>query len=432
MSESIGLSSTVYGLGSGLFFISYALCQLPSNIALDYFGGPIWMAGTVFCWGVVAALFAAVKTPAHFLALRFFLGIFEASAFPGMLFYISIFYPKNRTQMPMTAIIAGILISQCAGAALAAGLLSLDGKGGLAGWQWLFLIEGLACILVAAYWICLMPRSIQHCRYLTQDERNLLDAEMEKQRMSERQHVRGSYGSQIKHALQNPITFVAGFFYFCYFLSYYGLLYFCPLIVQSALGRPPTKNGRPDLVAVGLTAVPFAAAALWQVLFSFHSQRRQEKRWHIVASWTAAAAFMLAMPAAMKAGPAAGMIVLILCTCGIYGAFSVSSSYVMQLLGAERAVGGAIMNSLGNLGGFVGPYVIGSLKDQTGDYFAAMYLMGGGLVIAAATVAIYQPRWSEAKSMPNTEKAAEAIAQGEAEAGLPAPTPPQQPDAAAK
>lgn len=226
MSEAIGLSTTVYGLGSGLFFISYALFQLPSNMALDYFGGPTWMATTVALWGTIAALFAAVKSPAGFLALRFLLGIFEASAFPGMLYYISIFYPKSRTQMPMTAIIAGILVSQCAGAALAAGLLSLDGHGGLAGWQWLFLIEGLACILVSAYWLFVMPRSIQHCRYLTQEERNILDGEMEKQRMTERQHARGTYGTQIKHALQNPVTVTAGFWYFWYFWSYYGLLYF--------------------------------------------------------------------------------------------------------------------------------------------------------------------------------------------------------------
>jgi MFS family permease len=419
MSEAIGLSSTVYGLGSGLFFISYALCQLPSNIALDYFGGPSWMAATVALWGTVAALFAAVKTSAGFLALRFLLGIFEASAFPGMLLYISLFYPKDRTQMPMTGIIAGILLSQCAGAALATGLLSLDGRGGLAGWQWLFLIEGLACILVSAYWLFVMPRSIQHCRYLTQEERDILDAEMAKQKMGERQHARGTYGVQIKHALSNPITLTAGLFYFFYFLSYYGLLYFArecdlqcdlcfavgswvgfcdaaprrvcarerktkksfrdaaprpttllpssfppppppqqkkkqtALIIQAVLGRPTVSNGRPDIVAVALTAVPFAAAAIWQVAFSFHSQRRKEKRWHVVASWLAAAVFMLAMPAAMTASPAAGMVVLVGATMGIYGAFSVSSSYVMELLGAERAVGGAIMNSIGNLGGFV-------------------------------------------------------------------------------
>lgn len=418
MSEAIGLSSTAYGLGSGLFFISYALCQLPSNIAISHFGGPIWMAGTIAAWGTIAACFAAVKSTAGFLALRFLLGIFEASAFPGMIFYVSMFYPKDRTQMPMTAIVMGILVSQCAGAALAAGLLSLDGLGGLAGWQWLFLIEGLACILVSAYWLFAMPRSIQHCRYLTQEERNVLDAEMEKQRLTERQYAHGSYGEQIKHACQNPVTFAAAFWYFFYFLSYYGLLYFCPLIVQAVLGRPPTKNGRPDIMAVGLTAIPFAAAALWQVLFSFHSQRRGEKRWHIVGSWLVAGAFMFSMPAAMTASPAAGMGVLVCTTMFIYGAFSVSSSYVMQLLGAERATGGAIMNSLGNLGGFVGPYVIGALKDATGSYHPSMYMMAAGLVIAAAVVAAFNPKWAEAKSMPNAGRAAEAIAQGEAEAGV--------------
>lgn len=190
------------------------------------------------------------------------------------------------------------------------------------------------------------------------------------------------------------------------------------LIIQAVLGRPSAKNGKPDIVAVGLTAVPFAAAALWQVGFSWHSQRRKEKRWHVVASWLAAAAFMLAMPAAMTASPAAGMVMLVLCTMGIYGAFSVSSSYVMELLGAERAVGGAIQNSIGNLGGFVGPYAIGALKDKTGSYHPAMYLMGAGLVVAALVVAAFDPKWARAKAMPNAERASEAVAQMEAEAGV--------------
>jgi MFS family permease len=118
------------------------------------------MSSICFAWGVVAAAFAGIRNQATFLALRFLLGIFEAGAFPGMVFYVSTLYPRNRTQVPMTAIVMGILVSQCVGAAMAAGFLSMDGISGLRGWQWLFLIEGLLCVAVSAYWVFVMPRSI--------------------------------------------------------------------------------------------------------------------------------------------------------------------------------------------------------------------------------------------------------------------------------
>jgi MFS family permease len=137
---------------------AYALL---SCSALDFFGGPLWMSFICFAWGVVAASFAGIKNQATFLALRFLLGIFEAGAFPGMVFYVSTLYPRNRTQVPMTAIVMGILVSQCVGAAMAAGFLSMDGIHGMRGWQWLFLIEGLMCVLVSMYWVFVMPRSIE-------------------------------------------------------------------------------------------------------------------------------------------------------------------------------------------------------------------------------------------------------------------------------
>jgi MFS family permease len=132
--------------------------------ALDFFGGPLWMSFICFAWGVVAASFAGIRNQSTFLALRFLLGIFEAGAFPGMVFYVSTLYPRNRTQVPMTAIVIGILVSQCAGAAMAAGFLSMDGIAGMRGWQWLFLIEGPMCVMVSMYWVFVMPRSIQNMK----------------------------------------------------------------------------------------------------------------------------------------------------------------------------------------------------------------------------------------------------------------------------
>jgi ACS family tartrate transporter-like MFS transporter len=149
------------------------------------------------------------------------------------------------------------------------------------------------------------------------------------------------------------------------------------MLVNVVLGRPATsKNHKADVTTVLLTAIPYAAAAVWQVIYSWHSQYRNEKRWHIVASWSSAAVLMCLLPTAIKGSPAAGFAVFILCTMFVYGFFSISNSYIAGLLGAERGTGGAIYNSLGNLGGFVGPYVIGALYEKTHGHESGMYVMG--------------------------------------------------------
>jgi ACS family tartrate transporter-like MFS transporter len=179
------------------------------------------------------------------------------------------------------------------------------------------------------------------------------------------------------------------------------------MFVNAVLGKPLTaKNTKADVHTVLLTAIPYACAAVWQVLYSWHSQRRDEKRWHVVASWMSAAILMCLLPTAMKANTAGAFAVFILCTMFVYGAFSISQSYISGLLGAERGVGGAIQNSIGNLGGFVGPYVIGALYEKTGTHFSGMYVMGAGLAVAAFIVAAYLPRWSEAKAMPHAPSSA--------------------------
>lgn len=411
LNADIGLSPSVYGFGSGLFFISYAFFQLPSNIALDFFGGPVWIAFICGTWGAVAAGFAGIKNEATFLALRFLLGIFEAGAFPGMVYYVSMFYPRSRTQVPMTAIVMGILVSQCVGAAMAAGFLSMDGIAGLRGWQWLFLIEGLLCVMVSAYWYFVMPRSIASCKFLTEEERDTLQMVMDDQAAQEAKHKGerswAGYWSKIRSACRNPITFTAAAYHFFYFWAYYGIIYWAPMLVNAVMNKPlSSKSTHADVTTVLLTAIPYGCAALWQVAYSWHSQFRNEKKWHIVVSWMSAAVLMCLLPTAMKSSVTAAFAVFILCTMFVYGAFSISQSWMSGLLGAERGMGGAIQNSLGNLGGFVGPYVIGALYQKSGSHFAGMYVMGAGLAASCVIVAIYQARWSEAKAMPHAPSSA--------------------------
>ena len=256
-----------------------------------------------------------------------------------------------------------------------------------------------------------MPRSIEGATFLTSKERQALHEVMTLQKAGEASYGTGTssgsswrtiYWPQIKQACANPITFVAALWNFLYNISYYGVLYWAPMLVNLVLGRSPDhKDTQAGAVTILLTAIPYAAAAVFQTLFSWHSQRQQEKRWHVAVAYTAAGACMFLLPVVVAHSNMVGFVFFTLTTCIVFAPLSVSDSYLMQLLGAARGVGGAIENALAVLGGFVGPYIIGHIKDSTGSYYPALYVMGASLCAAAVPVVLYNSHWSEVKAMPN-------------------------------
>ncbi|KAF6252592.1 major facilitator superfamily domain-containing protein [Scenedesmus sp. NREL 46B-D3] len=220
LNKDIGLDHQTYGLGAGLFFCAYASMQVPANMIMAKIGGPIWLGTIGMLWGITAACFASLRSVPQFLALRFLLGVFEAGALPGMWSYLSHFYSRQRITIPLGYLMGSLIVSQALGAPIAAGLLSLDGKGGLRGWQWLFLVEGVLACIVAAAWF-FMPRDVDAIKGLTVVEKAALHASMAHQCKPASNPVKALLG-----ALRNPAVWIdGGGIEFFRGVAFYGLMY---------------------------------------------------------------------------------------------------------------------------------------------------------------------------------------------------------------
>lgn len=403
LNKDIGLDKATYGLGAGLFFASYASMQVPANLLMTKIGGPIWLGTIALLWGVVAACFAAIRDVPEFLALRFLLGLFEAGALPGMWCYLSHFYSKPRITIPLGYLMGSLILSQALGAPIAAGLMSLDGYGGLRGWQWLFLIEGVLACLVAAFWF-FMPRDIDGMKSLTPEERAALHASMA-------HHAKPVSGARkaLVGALKNPAVYIGGFIKFFRDVGFYGLMYWLPLVIESILVHPTAINK--SILSILLTAIPFICSAAAQFVTCWHSQRKNERRFHLACFWSLGVVCLALLPVAQMHGSAAGSFVLLaLGVIGVFGVEGISVSYYLALMGGEKGLGIAIINTLGALGGFVGPYVIGALTQSTGNFYGAMWMLAAFLAVAASSVAVVSEEWTAKFSLKPGETPAHRIA----------------------
>ncbi|GBF88096.1 MFS transporter [Raphidocelis subcapitata] len=401
LTTALALSPTQYALGASLFFVPYCLLQIPSQMLMAVTRRQnLWLAGLLVSWGTIATAMAGIRNVAQYYLMRVLLGVFEAGALPGCWAYLAHFYSKDRIALPLSVLHGSLIFSQALGPLIAAGLLTMDGVSGLEGWAWLFMLEGLAAIAVAIGWV-FMPRDVEAVTALTPEELAAVRASF----ASTQPPARG--GNQLavlRRALANPAVAAACVIKFCRDTAFYGIIFWAPLIVKGLMGfsvwggtgqppaRQPTKAEGVRVVL--LVAVPFAAAAAAQFAVAWSSQRRRERRFHVAAAWGVGAAALLALPLALRSF-AAGFVVLIVATVGTLGAEGTAIAHYMALQGAEKGLGMSLLNSVGALGGVVGPLLIGALKQRTGNYDAAMYILGGLLAAAAAGIAALPPSWAE-------------------------------------
>ncbi|KAF8056438.1 ttuB [Scenedesmus sp. PABB004] len=378
LNRDIGLSKSDYGLGAGLFFAAYASMQVPANMVMTKIGGPIWLGTIALLWGVVATCFAAIRNVHTFLALRFLLGLFEAGALPGMWAYLSHFYSKPRLTLPLGYLMGALIVSQAIGAPLAAGLMALDGRGGLQGWQWLFVVEGVMAVIVAVCILAFLPRDIDAVKGLTPDERAALH-----EAMSASPKPVGSARAALRGAVTNPAVFVGGAIKFFRDVAFYGITYWMPLVIETML--PNTDPHTRGLYSILLTAVPFVSSAVVQFFTSWHSQRANERRLHLAASWALGVACLALLPVAQMRGSSGGAFaLLVIGVVGVFGVEGISVAFYLALMGGEKGAGISIINAIGALGGFVGPYVIGALTQASGNYYGAMWMLAAFLAVAVA------------------------------------------------
>ena len=356
MNRDLHFSASVYGLGAGLFFIGYALCEVPSNLLLLRFGARRWLARIMFTWGLLAMSMMFVRTPLTFNVLRFLLGMAEAGFFPGVIFYLTLWFPVETRARAVSRFYIALPLGSVVMGSLAGWLLGLGGKLGLAGWQWLFLVEGLPAVLFSVVMLWLLPDGPANAAWLTSEEKDWLQNQLKAD--SARAHLGHEVG--VLQALLSPKVWMIGAFFFCILMTSYAYNFSAPAILQGATGWSVTK--------VGFLVAGFGlAGAAAMLLNAAHSDRRGERLLHcVVPCIVMAAGYVTASlthtPWIMVAALAASFIA----TNAMQGpALSVPMQF---LAGRAAAAGIAAMNMIAIFSGFAGPYWMGLMRDATGSY----------------------------------------------------------------
>lgn len=370
MNKDLGFSSAVFGFGAGVFFFGYFLFEVPSNIILDKVGARLWIARVMITWGIISGAFAFIEGEYSFYALRFLLGAAEAGFFPGIILYLSYWFPARYRAGVVSLFMAAAPISVVLGSPISSALLEMEGIMGLHGWQWMFLIEAVPAVVLGIVVLFYMTDRPEKAKWLPEDERAWLVAEMDAERASKQ--VAAKHG--ILAGLADIRVLALALVYFGTSAGLYTLGIWAPQIIRSF--------GLSTLAVGFLNAVPPTIAVIGMILWARHSDKTGERTWHVVIACLVAAGGLA------LAGGATTVVAVIaalsLVNVGISAAKPpLWAMPTMFLSGSAAAVGIATINSIGNLGGFVGPWVIGWLKDKTGGFTGGLVFVAALLVISA-------------------------------------------------
>lgn len=386
MNADLGLSAQVFGLGAGIFFVGYVLFEVPSNVMLERFGARVWIARIMLSWGILSAAMAFVQGPNSFYAVRFLLGIAEAGFFPGIIFYLTCWFPSQHRARIIALFMIALPLSSVIGAPISTSLLGVEAAG-LKGWQWMFLMEAIPTILLGMVVLIVLPDRPADAKWLSAEEKRWLQAELA------REHADSSHGhaSSLREALTMPRVWRYGLVYFCILVGLYGFSFWLPQIIASL--------GQITNVQVGLfTMIPYTLACIALVLWGRHSDATEERSWHVaLPSLLGAAALIVS---GWTSAPVIGFAALCVAAVGIYSglpAFWALASRGLQGAAAAGAI--ALINSLGNFGGFFGPAAIGMAKTYTGSYAASLLTIAVFLALGAALVIWERAREQRATTM---------------------------------
>jgi MFS transporter, ACS family, tartrate transporter len=372
MNADLGFSPSVFGFGAGIFFLGYMLFQVPANLMLVRLGARRWVFSILIVWGAISAACAFVQGPMSFYVLRFLLGVAEAGLFPGVVLYLTYWFPQERRARAIAGFMAASPLAFIVVGPLSGALLTMDGVGGLKGWQWLFLIEGLPACLLAFALLKLVPDGPEHATWLSTDEKRLIASRLAKESTIDQ--------PGFWPALRDVRLYALGIAYIAVGASGYGMRLWLPQIVQS-MGFSNEAN------AFFISPMPYLLAVAAMIWWGYSSDRTGERIWHIVLP-VLLAAFGFIIGAAFSASD---LIVLIGITLVIIGVDAVIGPFwalPSSFLRGPAAAGGiALINTFGTgAGGFIGPYVIGELREATGGFSTSMAVLALGLLGTCAIV----------------------------------------------
>jgi len=369
MNASLGFSSTVYGLAAGIFFLSYTLFEIPSNVMLARIGARLWIARIMISWGVVSSAMMFVRTAPAFYTLRFLLGAAEAGFFPGIIFYLTLWFPGPERARTVAAFMTAVLMAGVIGGPLSGALLSLHGAGGLAGWQWLFLLEGLPAVILGVVVLRVLDERPRDAAWLTERERDALVACLQQDDERRRFESTG-------RALRNRRTWLIAIIHLVIPVTLYGIGFWMPQMLK-------TSSGASDFVVGLLSAIPYAAGAIAMVVAGRHSDRTGERRWHFFVPAAVCGSALVA--STLSSGAVWTVATLTVAMAGLasmFGPFWALATSEVAGVGAAASI--ALINSVGNTGGFFGPYLLGAISDATHSFAAGLFVIAGILVVGGA------------------------------------------------
>lgn len=375
MKSALGFSDTVYGLGAGIFFVGYFLFEVPSNLILARIGARVWIARIMITWGLISSAMALVRTPAEFYALRFLLGVAEAGFFPGVIYYLSLWFPAAARASAISRFMTATAVSGIVAGPLSAALFTLDGISGLAGWQWIFVAEGIPSVILGITTLWFLTDRPAEAKWLSPAEREHLDATM---RMEAADIVRRGHVS-LGRALLHPTVWHLSLLSFTLLLGFYSISFWLPQIVESL-----SRGGNVQVAL--LSSIPYVAAAAAMLVVGAHSDRTRERCLHVAGAALVGAAGLGAT--AVVQTPVSGLIALSVAAMGVFSAIPVFWSLPTTFLSGTAAAGAiALINSLGNLAGFFGPYLVGRVRDLTGG-FAGSLITIAVLLVGSSALAV--------------------------------------------
>jgi ACS family tartrate transporter-like MFS transporter len=369
MNADIGLTAEAYGLGAGMFFIGYFFFEIPSNVAMEKFGARLWIFRIMLTWGVVSMATAFVTGPVSFFIQRFLLGACEAGFFPGMILYLTYWFPASSRGQFNALFLSAIMVANIIGAPVSGSILHWTGGiGGLKSWQWLFLLEGLPSCILAFVTLLYLPSKPVDAKWLSAEEKNIVATALARDDLPHR---------GLRAGLSDPRIWMLALADFGIILTVYGIGLWLPQMVK-ALGFDDLQTGF-------VVAVPYVATMIAMIVWARVSDARGERIRHIVQPALIAAASLFV--AAFLGASLWTVVALTVATMGVYAALVVLWTLPQSFLGGTAAAGAiALVNSIANLGGFLGPTVVGYLKQATGSYAAAMGFLSMGLVMTAIVI----------------------------------------------
>ena len=373
MAGELGFSDAVYGLGAGMFFIGYFFFEVPSNIILHRVGARVWIARIMVTWGVISGGMMFIETETQFYVMRFLLGLAEAGFFPGIILYLTYWYPSHRRARIVSMFMTGIPLAGAIGGPLSGWIMkSWDQVNGLHGWQWMFLLEAVPSVIIGVVVYFYLDDRIASAKWLQDDERQLLQQRIEEEE-SDKEHL------PILEVFKSSRMWIMSAIYFTMAMSLYGVSFWLPTIIKGM--------GVTDNLEIGLlSSLPWIAAVFSMLLFARSADKMRERRWHVVIPMLMGSTGLI-LSVLLSANHVLSFASLILACMGIVTAIPLFWSLPTAfLVGAGAAAGIAAINSIANLAGFLAPYLVGWLKQLTSSTDSGMYMLAAALVIGACIV----------------------------------------------